>query len=784
MLLNHHQVEKTIFWVDPVAADGDTLRRACVVGNVPLVRLLIANDSARRHLLPGALLQWCRHDRKLVNLLTGTLKFELSDSIETIRFLINGHYSKLLPRALAKVDAPKLFRQDHQILSLFVALFKQEGSEESAKSLQILLRDFDPKVMDSAVLHFAVWHGRVEEVKVLLADGRVDVRGRNGSALRLARERGLDEISSLLEKNKSEPSLRMASHSSHLLPILRSSIPYQLLLRFPVSSSLQLPLITATADVRQFTSRSPSSPPLTTYLRSTQTISRIDTTSQHLLNGSSVIPSHPLSTSQNRGFSEKAPGKPNVEDGKSPESTQTKHKASKSAETSALVNISSPNPATDASPKTSSSTKTQRSTKLSESKPPSSPSFFTPSSFQNETFQASDSDSASLSDDHDTLPLPSDFKLPRRKHSSSEVRFHDNTRTSDVESSSEGPLVFDFEEDFDSETGRDTQIEHFGNVSLAPSGLPTKSLALKGVVFDVHGNAKVLDQNFKKVKFCADNTLQPRDLRKIDSTTSDQHPVILVRKNAILVNLAHIKALIKSDSLILFSSSQKNENNSPEDIYFHSAFVHELQVAAMQSEMNSLRPDVEKVLDSIDRIPDAEYLRELLLARRRINKFVQKVDSIRSTLSQLLHNDEDLVGMYLTDKAAGRTRLLADHMDAELMLEHYLNMTDEIHSIVSNLSSNVTITQQMMAIALDAHRNKLIVYDLKANLATMAISSAALIAGLFGMNLPSSMEGLPYVFFTVSGMAVAIAGGIFLMTLRRISLLKSGSNKILRRILE
>ncbi|KAJ3204999.1 magnesium ion transporter [Dinochytrium kinnereticum] len=360
--------------------------------------------------------------------------------------------------------------------------------------------------------------------------------------------------------------------------------------------------------------------------------------------------------------------------------------------------------------------------------------------------------SATLSDDHDAHVFSPEMKLPKWY----------GAPGADLESSAEGPLVGDFGEELDLEVEMGGEVTRMENICLAPSSLPTKSMALRGVVFDVNGNAKMLDQQFKKAKFCADNTLQPRDLRKIDSTLSEQHPVILVRKKAILVNLAHIKALIKADSLILFSAPTKADNGA-EDVYFHSAFVHELQgklltkeplpfelraleaimvsvITAMQSELSVLRPEVEKLLDSIDKNPDAEFLRNLLIARRKINKFVQKIDAIRGTI--------------------------------------------KIASVVTNLATNVSTTQQMMAIILDTQRNKLIVYDLKANLATMAISSSALIAGLFGMNLPSSLDHVPYAFLSVSGGLVLLAGGVFVLALRRVSVLKAGSHRILRRSLE
>ncbi len=65
--------------------------------------------------------------------------------------------------------------------------------------------------------------------------------------------------------------------------------------------------------------------------------------------------------------------------------------------------------------------------------------------------------------------------------------------------------------------------------------------------------------------------MHPRDMRKIDGGFSNQMPVVLVRPEVILVNLGHIRALIKADLVILFDSPDTKDRI--ED----SPFVKDLQ---------------------------------------------------------------------------------------------------------------------------------------------------------------------------------------------------------------
>jgi magnesium transporter len=58
---------------------------------------------------------------------------------------------------------------------------------------------------------------------------------------------------------------------------------------------------------------------------------------------------------------------------------------------------------------------------------------------------------------------------------------------------------------------------------------------------------------------------------KIDTKFINQLPAILVRKHAILVNLLHIRALIKADLVVLFDSVGSSES------YNQSIFIYDLQ---------------------------------------------------------------------------------------------------------------------------------------------------------------------------------------------------------------
>lgn len=92
-----------------------------------------------------------------------------------------------------------------------------------------------------------------------------------------------------------------------------------------------------------------------------------------------------------------------------------------------------------------------------------------------------------------------------------------------------------------------------------------------GTEFDSKGSVKVMSGEFSKSDFCQQHSLLPRDLRTIDTYSVYQKPNLLVRPEAILVNIAHLKALLKSDTVILFDTYGST------DSYNQSVFIYDLQ---------------------------------------------------------------------------------------------------------------------------------------------------------------------------------------------------------------
>ncbi|KAF4551826.1 Mitochondrial inner membrane magnesium transporter mrs2-like protein [Elsinoe fawcettii] len=321
---------------------------------------------------------------------------------------------------------------------------------------------------------------------------------------------------------------------------------------------------------------------------------------------------------------------------------------------------------------------------------------------------------------------------------------------------------------------------------------PIPDQRLRCTEFDEHGNVTVVNGEFRKSELIQKYGLQPRDLRKIDSSLL---PNILVRQKSILMNLLHIRCLIQADRVLVFDAYGST------DSYTQSLFMYDLEgklslregkgkgelplpyefraleavlisvTSALESEFEGVRGPVVKVLRELEENIDRDKLRLLLVLSKKLGTFEQRARLVRDAIDELLEADDDLASMYLSEKREGRERSEEDHTEVEMLLESYDKVCDEIVQVSGNLVSNIRNTEEIVKAILDANRNSLMLLDLKFSIGTLGIGAGTFVAALYGMNLKSFIEewdfGFPLVSLTCA-IFTAIACVYGLRKLRRV----------------
>ncbi|KAI4105288.1 MAG: hypothetical protein L6R37_002836 [Teloschistes peruensis] len=323
------------------------------------------------------------------------------------------------------------------------------------------------------------------------------------------------------------------------------------------------------------------------------------------------------------------------------------------------------------------------------------------------------------------------------------------------------------------------------------AGKAANELRLRCTEINEHGDVTLVNGEFKKSELIAKYGLLPRDLRKIDSSLL---PHILVRPSAILINLLHLRVLIKNDRVLMLDAY--GSTNS----YAQSVFMYDLQgklaqkqssqqgtnlpyefraleavlisvTSGLETEFEGVSEPVVRVLRELEEDIDRDKLRHLLIYSKKLGTFEQKARLVRDAIDDLLDADDDLVSMYLSERAQGKVREEDDHTEVEMLLESYHKVCDEIVQISGNLVSNIRNTEEIVKAILDANRNSLMLLDLKFSIGTLGIGSGAFVASLYGMNLKNFIEESDLGFLGVSAWSfvfAAIVCGYGLGKLRKV----------------
>ncbi|KAK3989166.1 hypothetical protein QBC44DRAFT_328100 [Cladorrhinum sp. PSN332] len=319
---------------------------------------------------------------------------------------------------------------------------------------------------------------------------------------------------------------------------------------------------------------------------------------------------------------------------------------------------------------------------------------------------------------------------------------------------------------------------------------------------DGNGDVIMVDGELKKSELIAKYGLLPRDLRKIDSSNL---PHILVRPSAILLNLLHLKVLIKHDRVLLFDVFGSKSS------YPQSAFMYDLQgklqqkqapganslpyefraleavlmsvTSELEADFESVRDPVIRVLSELEDDIDRENLRVLLVLSKRVSTFEQKAKLVRDAIEELLEADDDLAAMYLTEKTHDLLRGDDDHTEVELLLESYNKICDEVVQEASNLVSSIRNTEEIIRAILDANRNSLMLLDLKFSVGTLGLAMGTFLAGLYGMNLENFIEDTNWGFGAVTSVSTIfslIVCWYGLIKLRKVQRVKMNANDLRR----
>ncbi|XP_053744178.1 magnesium transporter MRS2 homolog, mitochondrial isoform X1 [Synchiropus splendidus] len=298
---------------------------------------------------------------------------------------------------------------------------------------------------------------------------------------------------------------------------------------------------------------------------------------------------------------------------------------------------------------------------------------------------------------------------------------------------------------------------------------PLSSTAPTFVVmkFDQEGNVTSFEK--KKNEVCQELSLQARDLRFQHSTS------LTTRNNCIIIRMESLKAIVTPQSLLLLDfrglglerwlvmelapQLASQTHSLPFEFRALEAILQHT-VNTLQGRLNEVEPAIldtlEYLLDPKILSADRSKLHILLQNSKSLSELETDVRVFKESLLKILDEDEIIEELCLTKWTDPRvfeeSSLGIDHAEEmELLLENYYMQAEELGNKARELKGLIDDSESVIFINLDSHRNVMMRLNLQLTMGTFSLSLFGLIGVAFGMNLESSFEEDPRVFWLVTG---------------------------------
>ncbi|AMD20788.1 HDR046Cp [Eremothecium sinecaudum] len=337
----------------------------------------------------------------------------------------------------------------------------------------------------------------------------------------------------------------------------------------------------------------------------------------------------------------------------------------------------------------------------------------------------------------------------------------------------------------------------------------SSSDAIRCLMFNFKGEIITSpDLEFKREDLIRKHGLLPRDLRKVEKSRKNELvPIILVRENCMLVSLLNVRALVKSDMVLLFdpvginleskthtnfinSLQQRLRNKAVQGITkdplpfefraLETIFIH--AISNLTAELRVHAAVTKGILNDLEYSITSDKLKFLLVQNKKFGVFYKKSLLLRDMIDELLEQDDELSAMYLTENSLGRPRAEFDHNEIEMLLETYYTQVNEIVQSAGNIISNVRTTAEIINIILDSNRNELMLLGLRFSVGLLSLGSAIFVGSLYGMNLENFIEETDYGFPLATTFGMVMFVWLFGYSIKHVNRLQkmtlSGSKKV------
>ncbi|KAK9168445.1 hypothetical protein Syun_000585 [Stephania yunnanensis] len=337
-------------------------------------------------------------------------------------------------------------------------------------------------------------------------------------------------------------------------------------------------------------------------------------------------------------------------------------------------------------------------------------------------------------------------------------------------------------------------------------------------VVEVRANGVMSTRKISRRQLLKSSGLRPRDVRSVDPSLwlTNSMPSLLVRENAILLNLGTLRAIAMQERVFIFDYNRKGGKAfldhllprlNPKDINGVPSMPFELEVveAALLSRIQRLErrlmavePRVIKTLHFLfhlvhllsflevvallEVLPNrltADVLEELRLSKQTLVELGSRAGALKQMLLDLLEDPEEIrricvMGRNCTIRKGNSDMECStpsekeiaeeEEEEIEMLLENYLQRCESCHGHAERLLDSAKEMEDSIAVNLSSRRLEVSRVELLLQVGTFCVAVGALVAGIFGMNLKSYLEEHVIAFWlTTAGIIFGAVVAFFLM---------------------
>mmetsp|Transcript_22727 Transcript_22727/g.34374 ORF Transcript_22727/g.34374 Transcript_22727/m.34374 type:complete len:486 (+) Transcript_22727:35-1492(+) len=285
-----------------------------------------------------------------------------------------------------------------------------------------------------------------------------------------------------------------------------------------------------------------------------------------------------------------------------------------------------------------------------------------------------------------------------------------------------------------------------------------------------------------------DSSIYARDLFSLQLTSKQERKTkrqiktprtaILPRGKQILLNFGAIRAVVGTDEVWLFDAHtvavkefalelqniletewKKHENNEehlnvPFELIILEAVLRDT-TNIFQRRLYLYEPILSRALDSVSKDIFSDGMIRIAPLQESLQAFELRVRKSLRCISDLLNNDEDMLGLLITEQhsaeKSGKIVEYAEHEKVELLLEEYGRRLNDVLYEINFLLTRLHSTQEFLQLAMSSFRNRMIRMELYIGITGLSLGIGTAVAGFFGMNLLSGIEEHPAAFYLVLG---------------------------------